>query len=30
MESRLEFRFGIDLAEAALAQRQFLMLVDDH
>lgn len=30
MESRLEFRFGIDLVEAALAQRQFLMLVDDH
>lgn len=30
MESRLEFRFSIDLVEAALAQRQFLMLVDDH
>ena len=30
MESRLEFRFDIDLVEAALAQRQFLMLVDDH
>ena len=30
MTFRPEFRFGIDLVEAALAQRQFLRIVDDY
>ena len=30
MTFRPDFRFGIDLVEAALARRQFLRIVDDY